>query len=87
MAIGIVEGRAKLMVLCRGAWAEGFWCEGLQRSPMACRALPILPPWMSGGAPMGMWQPGHRVSLALGLGGPQSSALQHQAPWEGTLGG
>ena len=25
------------------------------------------------------------MSLALGLGGPQSSALQCQAPWEGTL--
>ena len=32
-------------------------------------------------------RPGRMVSLALGLRGPQSSALQCQAPWEATLGG
>ena len=30
-------------------------------------------------------QPGGRVSLALGLGGPQTPALQQQASWEGPL--
>ena len=32
------------------------------------------------------WRPGGRVSLALGLGGPQTQLLWPQAPWEGHLG-
>ena len=42
---------------------------------------------MTCGAPIGPGGLGGRVSLALGLGGPQSPALRRQAPWEGPFGG
>ena len=34
-----------------------------------------------------VWQPSDSVSLALGLGNPQTLVLHHQAPWDGPLGG
>ena len=42
---------------------------------------------MNGGALAALVGRGGRVHPALGLGGPQSPALQRQAPWEGPHGG
>ena len=51
-----------------------------------CPALSlVLNEWQDPDGPW--WLSGGRVILMLGLGGPQSPALCHQAPWEAPLQG
>ena len=62
----------------RGPWKVAWGSEGPAHTPaMNEQRRPDGP----------VWRPGGRVSLALGLGGPQSPALWHQVPFEGPLGG
>ena len=50
-----------------------------------CSQCPALTPILNErqGPDSPVWWLGDRVSLALGLGGPQSPSLWCQAPWEG----
>ena len=80
--VGQVEG-------ARERWhcPKAFSMEYLQWLPGAQNALyfsVLNEPWGPDG-PL-IW-PGDSVSLALGLGGPQTPALWCQSPWEGHIGG
>ena len=72
------EGESVPRILARGPSKTAWYSQYLARSPtLNERPGPDAP----------MWWLGDRVSLALGLGCPQSPALRDQAPLEGPVGG
>ena len=88
MAVRRVKGRAELRALVMGSMGPRFLARGASNVTGGLEGPAHTPapnePWCSDGP---VWRPGGRVSLALGLQGPQSPALWHQTPWEGTLRG
>ena len=70
----------------RGVWAQGF-CHGASSNIAWCSQYPALSHTLyeQQGPNLPVWWLGDRVSLQLGLGGPQSPALGHQAPGDGPL--
>ena len=70
------RGSVGARVLARGSYE---YCH--------CSQCPELSPVLNEqqGPDSPVWWLGDRVSLALGLGGPQSPALGRQAPWDAPL--
>ena len=87
-AVRIVAGRTEVRALGKGSMGPRVLARGTMKSHQGVGGpfpFSILNEWRRTDGRV--LKPGHRVSLVLGLGGPQSSALPCQAPWEGTLGG
>ena len=88
LAVQQVEGQAESRALAIGSVGSSLLVRGPSKvsggseGPSRSSALNDRrhPNWPG-------WRRGSRLSLMLGLWGPQSPALWRQAPWEGPLGG